>query len=292
MKKILQLFLLLTIIFCQTTYTQQRLEVEGKINLHHDNENDAALNGDIRWNANANNGDGDFEGYVNGQWCSLTTKFIIDCEGVISINGLKFQAEILQAPAGSYDAECNCDDGIDDDGDGDIDCEDSDCGQEECCNIECDCFDGIDNDGDGDVDCSDIDCGQNPCCSLECDCTDGIDNDGDGLTDCNDCDCASEGVCHAVKECDCFDSIDNDGDGNIDGADTDCQEICDDGIDNNGDGLVDCNDIFWCDNHPCCNTPFTECDCTDGIDNDGDGNADCDDFDCCIVTNNQCPNCN
>ncbi len=47
-----------------------------------------------------------------------------------------------------------------------------------------DCFDGIDNDGDGDIDCLDPDCN----CDFEI-CDDGIDNDGDGDIDEDDSDC-------------------------------------------------------------------------------------------------------
>ena len=58
------------------------------------------------------------------------------------------------------------------------------------------CHDGIDNDGDGLTDCQDtLDCSSAPNCSPPPDpeiCNDGIDNDGDGLTDCQDTlDCSS-----------------------------------------------------------------------------------------------------
>ena len=53
------------------------------------------------------------------------------------------------------------------------------------------CNDHIDNDCDGKVDCSDIDCAHHPICQ-ECVpeiCNDGKDNDCDGLVDCDDPDC-------------------------------------------------------------------------------------------------------
>ncbi len=60
--------------------------------------------------------------------------------------------------------------------------------------FETSCDDGIDNDGDGLVDCGDPDCeGVDPCGpedTLER-CSDGIDNDGNGLIDCGDPSCAS-----------------------------------------------------------------------------------------------------
>jgi parallel beta-helix repeat protein len=53
------------------------------------------------------------------------------------------------------------------------------------------CDDGIDNDGDGDIDCADNDCTNDPACGGGCVpvpeiCDDGIDNDCDGKADCAD----------------------------------------------------------------------------------------------------------
>jgi hypothetical protein len=85
----------------------------------------------------------------------------------------------------------DCADGLDDDGDGLIDCEDPDCQSSWACDAaerESDCADGDDNDGDGAVDCADTDCGYlNECRETACD--NGIDDDGDGQMDCNDLDC-------------------------------------------------------------------------------------------------------
>ena len=84
------------------------------------------------------------------------------------------------------------------------------------------CDDGIDNDADGFIDCFDADCVGNPSC-FEGDsatCSDGVDNDADGATDCADIDCSGVAPC-GVEICDDF--IDNDGDGLIDCADSiDC----------------------------------------------------------------------
>ena len=59
---------------------------------------------------------------------------------------------------------------------------------------EQDCTDTIDNDGDGTVDCADSDCANNLCCSFgtafECDVPDGIDNDGNGQVDCAEAVCS------------------------------------------------------------------------------------------------------
>src|SRR5262249_20594490 len=69
---------------------------------------------------------------------------------------------------------------------------------------ESSCTDGIDNDGDGKIDCADSDCEPKLkllngifYCPNGCDCpeacADGIDNDRDGKTDCADPDCAGHG---------------------------------------------------------------------------------------------------
>jgi len=112
--------------------------------------------------------------------------------------------------------ECDCFDGIDNDGNGDIDCADPSCGQDICCFIECNCDDGIDNDGDQLADCDDPDCADFTY-QFECNCEDGINNDGDQLTDCEDPDCANFIYQY---ECNCLDGIDNDGDGLIDNDDS------------------------------------------------------------------------
>ncbi|MFH2006637.1 MAG: hypothetical protein ABI333_08640, partial [bacterium] len=64
------------------------------------------------------------------------------------------------------------------------------------CNESGLCVDGIDNDGDGDTDCADTDCAADPVChETGAECSDGIDNDGDGDIDCADIDCAPEPAC-------------------------------------------------------------------------------------------------
>jgi len=114
--------------------------------------------------------------------------------------------------------ECDCYDGIDNDGNGVTDCADPTCGQDICCSIECDCEDGIDNDGNGDIDCDDSYCDPMTSYIETCFCNDGIDNDFDQLTDCDDPDCANFIYQY---ECNCLDGIDNDGDGLIDTLDDD-----------------------------------------------------------------------
>jgi hypothetical protein len=57
---------------------------------------------------------------------------------------------------------------------------------------EGDCEDAIDNDGDGLIDCADTDCAGNAACKGQEVCGDCIDNDGDGLTDYEDPDCCAD----------------------------------------------------------------------------------------------------
>jgi papain like protease len=92
-----------------------------------------------------------------------------------------------------------CYDGIDNDGDGKIDCADSDCFGDPACPTDPEvCDDGIDNDHDGYIDCADSDCSTDPACQVEPEvCDDGIDNDGDDLIDCDDPDCDGDSACQS-----------------------------------------------------------------------------------------------
>src|SRR5690606_1239346 len=63
-------------------------------------------------------------------------------------------------------------------------------------NTEAACSDGIDNDCDGFIDCNDFDC--RAFCRVENSnprCIDGIDNDNNGFTDCEDNECKARIVC-------------------------------------------------------------------------------------------------
>ena len=181
---------------------------------------------------------------------------------------------------------------LDDDGDGAIDCDDSDCDGNPACDGTPDpeiCDDTIDNDGDGAADCDDTDCADDPACDVADPeiCDDSIDNDGDGDADCDDADCTDDPACMTpTTETSCDDTVDNDEDGDIDCDDSDCTddpacappaEICDDSIDNDEDGDTDCDDTD-CTDDVACEIPAEICD--DDIDNDEDGDTDCDDADC------------
>ncbi|MBX3181733.1 MAG: hypothetical protein KIT72_12285 [Polyangiaceae bacterium] len=199
----------------------------------------------------------------------------------------------------------DCSDGIDNDYDQLIDCQDPDCvfTSTWCGELIPDvppdrvpestfelCTDGIDNDDDGTFDCGDRGCQaiRELCCSLEWDdasCSDGIDNDGNNFADCADFSCRNSPfvtVCRAPRsgpeKCatgdDCF-------------GPENTFERCFDGKDNDGNGYADCADFSCSQSGP--PSVVAECaaraentieKCSDGIDNDGNGFADCADFSC------------
>lgn len=193
-----------------------------------------------------------------------------------------------------YDQYCS--DGIDNDGDGLIDCDDPECpftsawcgedyglvpapeGPEDSVYL---CADRFDNDGNGQFDCGDDKCQAiaETCCLREFDdasCSDGRDNDGNGFADCADFGCSRGAyvtVCSSEwaamgedgRLAACTDGKDNDNDGATDCADIDCQTA------RKADGSALCEPL------PPENTAAA---CTDGIDNDGNGYVDCRDRAC------------
>jgi hypothetical protein len=190
--------------------------------------------------------------------------------------------------------ETACANGVDDDGDGKTDCEDTDCNSLSCgvgCTClggrkaESDCGNGLNDDDDNPplIDCQDPDCESRGCgtgciCAggrrSEGDCTNDMDDDGDGVKDCADPDCAE-------KFC---------GDGCVCRNNRKTEDLCDDDKDNDGDGTKDCLDTD-CNGKVCglgclcAGTARKEVACYDGLDNDGDGRTDCQDSDC---NNEQC----
>jgi hypothetical protein len=133
------------------------------------------------------------------------------------------------------------------------------------------CQDGVDNDGDGATDMADFSCSspddndeRNP----KAQCQDGIDNDLDGKIDMADSGCSSAQDNDEYEgKTQCSDGIDNDCDGAIDLADYSCSNVadndesypksqCQDGIDNDLDGLVDLAD-------PGCSTSQDNDECND-----------------------------
>lgn len=120
------------------------------------------------------------------------------------------------------------------------------------------CDNRVDDDGDGLVDCADRDCASSIFCACtpaperdNAACSDRRDNDCDGQSDCADPDCATTAVCcrpTASRELgvgQCSDGIDNDCDGVADCADSDCRPSqspgseCCNGRDDNGNSLID-----------------------------------------------------
>jgi len=199
--------------------------------------------------------------------------------------------------------ETSCVDGMDNDGDLKIDCQDSDCNTLSC-GVGCQCRalqkaegacdDGLDNDADdagtdcADADCNGAGCGDGGCtCSMgakrETACSDGVNNDADDAgADCADPDCVgrlceaspSTQRCTASGACAC-----NDG-----GMLAETGARCRDGIDNDCNGLVDCQETA-CDGLSCSpdgglgcvcsNGGGKETSCADRRDNDDDGTTDC-----------------
>jgi hypothetical protein len=139
------------------------------------------------------------------------------------------------------------------------------------------CTDGMDEDGDGMVDCADADCFDADACvaggreeRTDAACGDWIDNDGDGAVDCDDEECHLDFL-HA-----CRGSWTGAGSGSVSsdpsvstGASDDLPELgagqsVEDLIGTAGDNDGERSDEV----------------CSDGIDNDVDGRTDCADFGC------------
>jgi len=80
----------------------------------------------------------------------------------------------------------------------DGDCDDTDPGRRPGLPEECDPAQGKDDDCDGLVDCEDSECGGDLRCE-ESDCQDGLDSDLDGLLDCFDDDCWGIDACQATS---------------------------------------------------------------------------------------------
>jgi probable HAF family extracellular repeat protein len=204
-----------------------------------------------------------------------------------------------------------CNDGIDNDGDGQTDFpSDAGCTRRADRSELPDCADGLDQDGDGQADYpADAQCSSAADTTEEPDCSDGIDRDGDTFVD-YPADPGCRSAAGLVENPACDNDIDDDSDGATDFpldagclAADDQSEIadCNDGIDDDGDGLIDhpadpdCTSVSDRSEDPQCSDrvdnevdgrtdyPFDYPDCTsasdtvekpacsDGADNDGDG---------------------
>ncbi|MEE9374369.1 MAG: gliding motility-associated C-terminal domain-containing protein [Saprospiraceae bacterium] len=166
------------------------------------------------------------------------------------------------------------------------------------------CSDGIDNDEDGLIDCQDSECASFCPEDNSTTCNDGIDNDGDGMIDCMDDSCLTQEDFFTPKGPDSCPDLNNgqlvfsfksdEIELSIDGGMT----YIDDTIISNlkagayivfyrNKNTMCGQESFFSpvvlDNEVMCEKDTTEAsiaDCSDGIDNDEDGLADCQDTDC------------
>lgn len=135
---------------------------------------------------------------------------------------------------------------------------------------EINCTNGLDDDGDGKIDCQDTDCSSQPSCQtqpppIETNCTNKIDDDSDLLIDCADPDCIGHSACQIKPSGPveiCNNNLDDDQDGAIDCADSDCVNFsgcvikpgsgglsaCQDKVDNDSDNLIDYPNDPGCEN--------------------------------------------
>jgi hypothetical protein len=192
-----------------------------------------------------------------------------------------------------------CDNKVDDNEDGLIDCADSLCDNAEfkikgfqCyegASREIVCDDGLDNDDNGLTDCFDSACINDPgCIDVETKCNDLSDNDGDGKIDCTDTDCQSE-----TEVDSCIFKVEGAFAKKEDGTpDTDKQFICTETGVNSGvferngeiccwsDNECDLGNKEQCIDSACVKSKEAEWQCDDGYDNDESGGTDCEDISC------------
>ncbi len=157
------------------------------------------------------------------------------------------------------------------------------------------CTDGIDNDNDGLIDCDDPDCNSIGIICESVACNDGIDNDGDGDIDCEDSDCMvpiiEDITTMPISDCSDLQS----GSITISSDDTLIEYSINGGVSfasdstftnlSSGQYTVAIQSLI----SSCLSDSFIVnidtlgCEhffCNDGIDNDGDGDIDCEDSDC------------
>jgi hypothetical protein len=186
----------------------------------------------------------------------------------------------------------DCDDGVDNDGDGDIDCADADCASDPACQAGEDCGNGVLDTGEH---CDGANLNGKTCqtqgfaggtlaCTAACrfdttgcnpveDCDNGVDDDRDGAIDCADADCASDPACQAGE--DCGNGVINAGE-SCDGSNHGAQTCATLGF--TGGGTLACNAICHF-NTSGCRMSVSEI-CNNGIDDDGNGAIDCFDHAC------------
>ena len=114
---------------------------------------------------------------------------------------------------------------MDDDADGWVDADDPDCVNRATAETgygNTECNDGIDNNDDGAMDAQDSNCDSALDDTEMTGCEDEEDNDGDGWVDFEDPDCEEGLVEVGFGDTECNDGVDNDGDGLIDADDDQC----------------------------------------------------------------------
>lgn len=96
---------------------------------------------------------------------ALSTAMIASM-GMSLWSGCREVAMYAAVHSGDYE---DCANAVDDDLDGLVDCEDTDCrGAAECPDTEADCTNALDDDADGLVDCDDVDdCSGDPACATD-----------------------------------------------------------------------------------------------------------------------------
>jgi hypothetical protein len=210
--------------------------------------------------------DNDLDAYIwSGSWV-LDPSTGIDCEdpdclGVINPgNPAETCLQVEYNASDSFFSDLSypgqfCDNALDDDADGNSDCDDSDCfhqftkcSQGPCFDREDVRWDSCSNAGNDDysegIDCVDSDClgmiGSTTgalCTATETECYDGFDNDADSNADCADIDCTDRfagRINNTAVYCrtseaslaDCYDGFDNDDDTYTDCADPSCNAFC------------------------------------------------------------------
>ncbi len=160
---------------------------------------------------------------------------------VVGVGAIATPALACNAPGRLAQIE-DCKNGIDDDGNGAVDCNDSDCALLPGCAHEV-CGNNIDDDYDGKYDCADPDCGGETACGAGGRCGDGMLGPGEicdgtrlggrtcitqgfvaGTLACLDCQLDASACTHTQPEI-CNNSVDDDQDGMIDCTDSDCAHL-------------------------------------------------------------------
>ena len=227
---------------------------------------------------------------VRGEWSNRCVPAVLPLALGVSVLSCGGRMDDAGAPgdAGHTGSRIEiCANGIDDDGDGLVDCDDPACS---CKHPNClwgwcgssiysapleNCGNGKDDDGNGLIDCDDPDCAADPLCTAtfpdggrEENCSNGVDDNGDGLIDCDDPSCFAYCATaeYAAPTEDCENGLDDDDDGLTDCDDPDCAasvvcspippygappEDCENGVDDNDDGAVDCEDPECYDSPGC-----------------------------------------